>query len=62
MRREGIAIDPKELTLFVAAVANCLYECLSADQLALLAAVFNQLGATMETLAAAAELSERECR
>ena len=62
MCREGIEVDPKELTLFVAAAANCLYECLSADQLALLAAVFNQLGDTMETLAAAAALSERECK
>lgn len=54
-------MDPRELTLFVAAVANCLYECLTADQLALLAAVFNQLGDTMETLAAAAAIKGGEC-
>ena len=62
MGGEGIAMDPRELALFVAAVANGLYECLSAEELAVLAAVFNQLGDTLETLAAQAEfLAQRKC-
>jgi len=51
-------MDPQELALFVTAVANGLYEALPPARLALLAAVFNQLGDTLETLAAAAELKE----
>lgn len=47
-------VDPRELTLFVSAAANVLYECLPAGQLAVLAAVFTQLGDTLETLAAQA--------
>ena len=55
-------MDPRELALFVAAVANSLYECLPPEQLAVLAAVFNQLGDTLETLAAQAEfLESRRC-
>lgn len=54
-------MDPRELTLFVSAVANCLYECLEAEHLAVLAAVFNQLGDTLETLAAAAALGKGSC-
>ncbi len=54
-------MDPRKLTLFVSAVANCLFECLPARELAVLAAVFTQLGDTLETLAAAAELRGREC-
>ena len=55
-------MDPRELTLLVAAVAHSLYECLPAAQLAVLAAVFNQLGDTLETLAAQAEfLEDRRC-
>lgn len=55
-------MDPRELTLFVSAVANCLYECLPAKELALLAAVLNQLGDTLETMAAAAAIKGRKCR
>lgn len=55
-------MEPKELTLFVSAVANGLYECLPAKELSLLSAIFNQLGDTLITLAAAKALSERECR
>lgn len=51
-------MDPRELTLFVSAVANCLYECLEAEHLAVLAAVFTQLGDTLETLAAASAFGE----
>ena len=40
-------MDPRELTLFVSAVANCLYECMGAEQLAVLAAVLTQLGDTL---------------
>lgn len=54
-------MDPRELTLLVAAVANSLYECLSAAQLAVLAAVFNQLGDTLETLAAQAAALGSRC-
>jgi len=49
-------MDPQELALLVAGVANALYECMSPDELAVLAAVFNQLGDTLETLAAQAQL------
>lgn len=49
-------MDPRELNLLVAAVANALFDCLSSDELAVLAAVFSQLGDTLETLAAQAEL------
>ena len=49
-------MDPRELTLLVSAVANALYECLPAEELAVLAAVYNQLGDTLETLAAQALL------
>lgn len=49
-------MDPQELTLLVVGVANALYECMSPDELAVLAAVFNQLGDTLETLAAQAQL------
>ena len=55
-------MDPRELALFVSAVANGLYECVPAAQLAVLAAIFNQLGDTLETLAAQAEfLESRRC-
>lgn len=49
-------MDPRELTLLVSAVANALYDCMPAEELAVLAAVFNQLGDTLETLAAQALL------
>lgn len=51
-------MDPRELTLFISAVANCLYESLPPEQLAVLAAVLNQLGDTLATLAAQAALLE----
>ena len=51
-------MDPRELTLFVTAVANGLYDSLPPLELALLAAVFNQLGDTIETLAAQKALLE----
>lgn len=53
-------MDPRELTLFVTAVANGLYECLPAEELAVLATVFSQLGDTLETLAAQAEFLEQK--
>ena len=49
-------MDPRELTLLVSAVANALYESMPAEELAVLAAVFSQLGDTLETLAAQAAL------
>ncbi|MCI8656367.1 MAG: hypothetical protein HFF72_02900 [Oscillospiraceae bacterium] len=55
-------MDPRELTLFVSAVANTLYECLPAGQLAVLAAVLTQLGDTLETLAVQAAFLEKEDR
>jgi len=45
-------MDPRELALLVTAAANSLYGRLSASELAVTAAVFNQLGDTLETLAA----------
>lgn len=51
-------MDPRELTLFISAVANSLYETLPAAQLAVLAAVFTQLGDTLTTLAVQAEFLE----
>jgi len=53
-------MDPRELALFVTAVANGLYEALPPSQLALLAAVFNQLGDTLETLAAASAIQNNK--
>ena len=49
-------MNPQELTLLISAVANALYENVPADELAVLAAIFNQLGDTLETLAAQAAL------
>lgn len=49
-------MNPRELSLFVTAAANCLYECLSAEQLPVVAAVFSQLGDTLVTMSAQAEL------
>lgn len=54
-------MDPRELTLLVTAVANSLYDCLPAGELAVLAAVFTQLGDTLETLAAQKELLAAQC-
>lgn len=53
-------MDPRELTLLVSAVANTLYGCMEAGELAVLAAVFTQLGDTLETLAAQALLLESQ--
>lgn len=52
-------MSPCELTVLVTAVANALYGCLTAGELAVLAAVFEQLGDTLETLAAQAALLEK---
>ena len=52
-------VNPQELTLFISAAANALYENMGADELAVLAAVFNQLGDTLETLAAQAALLQQ---
>lgn len=52
---------PQELTIAVAAAANALYERLSDKELAVLAAVFTQLGDTLITLAAQKALLERCC-
>lgn len=51
-------MDPRELTLFVTSVANGLYDSMPALELAVWAAIFNQLGDTLETLAAQKELLE----
>lgn len=48
-------MDPRELTLFVSAAANSLYETVPPERLAVLAAVFTQLGDTLATLAAQSE-------
>lgn len=54
-------MDPRELTLLVTAAANALYGRLSADELAVAAAVFAQLGDTLATLAAQKQLLEAAC-
>ena len=51
-------VDPCELTMLVTAVANALYGCLPAPELNVLAAVFDQLADTLDTLAAQAALRE----
>lgn len=51
-------MDPRELTLFITAAANALYDCLPPAQLAVLAAAFTQMGDTLETLAAQKALLE----
>ncbi len=40
-------MDPRELTALVTAVSNALYSAMSASELAVLAAVFVQLGDTL---------------
>lgn len=57
-RKGGLPVDPRELTLAVTAAANGLYERLPPAQLAVLAAVCNQLGDTLMTLAAQKALLE----
>ena len=49
-------MDPRELATLVTAVANGLYGCLTAPELAVVAAVFSQLGDTLETMGAQKEL------
>lgn len=51
-------MDPRELTLFISAIANSLYETLPPAQLAVLAAILTQLGDTLTTLAAQADFLE----
>lgn len=58
MVREAIWMNSQELTALVTAAANGLYSCLTAPELAVLAAVFTQLGDTLETLAAQKALLE----
>ena len=53
-------MDPRELTALVTAVANALYGCLSPGDLAVMAAVFTQLGDTLATLAAQSALLRGE--
>ena len=48
-------MDPRELTLLITATANGLYERIPPQELAVLAAVFVQLGDTLATLAAQGE-------
>ncbi len=51
-------MSPQELSLFVTGVANALFEAVGAEELAVLAAMFTQLGDTLETLAAQREFLE----
>lgn len=55
-------MDPRELNLFVSAVANGLYESLPPERLAVLAAVFVQLGDTLAAMAAQAAFLGKDCR
>lgn len=52
---------PQELTVAVTAAANALYERLAAEELAVLSAVFTQLGDTLITLAAQKALLKARC-
>ena len=54
-------ICPQELTVAVTAAANCLYEQLTADELAVLAAVLVQLGDTLATLSVQKALIQAHC-
>ncbi len=54
-------VSPCELAALTTAVANGLYHCLSPLELEVVAAVFVQLGDTLETLAAQAALLEARC-
>lgn len=45
-------MEPQELSLFVAGTANALYSCMETEKLEVLAAMFVQLGDTLETLLA----------
>ena len=51
-------VSPGELTALITAVANGLYHCLSPWELEVVAAIFDQLGDTLGTLAAQAALLE----
>ena len=53
-------MNPQELSLFVTAVANGLYEVVPPTELSVLAAVFDQLADTLATLAAQAALLEEK--
>lgn len=54
-------MDPRELAVLVTGVANSLYSCMCAAELAVWAAVFTQLGDTLDTLAAQKDLLEQRC-
>ena len=53
-------MDPRELTALVTAAANAIYRCMSPGELAVLAAVFTQLGDTLATLMAQEALLKGE--
>ncbi|NLC18628.1 MAG: hypothetical protein GX757_05300 [Clostridiales bacterium] len=48
-----------ELVVFVSTIACSLAKCLSEDELAILAAVFSQLGDTIETILTHREINEK---
>ena len=52
---------PQELTVAVTAAANALYDQFDAEELAVLSAVFTQLGDTLITLAAQKALLKARC-
>lgn len=54
-------MDPRELTLLVTAAANWLFDRFPAEQLAVAASAFVQLGDTLATLAAQKALLESSC-
>ena len=54
-------MDPRELTVLVTGIANSMFSCMDADKLAVWAAVFTQLGDTLDTLAAQKELLQAQC-
>ena len=56
----AIGLRPQEISLLVTALANNIYESFSPTELAVLAAVFTQLGDTLVTLAALDALNPTE--
>jgi len=48
-----------ELVFLVSSIACSLAKCLTADELSILAAVFSQLGDTIETILTQRELAEK---
>lgn len=53
---EVISMESCELVMAISALACCIAEGKSSDQIALISSVFSQLGDTLDTIAAQREL------